>query len=92
MSARERHKQALRQVVDHFVGDMRGPDFKEKFVDEILLVSDANEDGASVVELNLCETESLILRPDTLYRFVVAPNCNRCTELGVSYRLQEKHT
>ena len=40
MSKRESHKQALRQIVDHFVGDMRGPIFKEKLVDEILRVND----------------------------------------------------
>ena len=40
MSKQESHKQALRQVVEHFVGDMRGPLFKEQFVDEILRVSE----------------------------------------------------
>ena len=90
MSTRESHKQALRQIVDHFVGNMRGPSFKEQLVDEILRVNGSGEGSASVVELNLCETERLILRPDTLYRFVVAPNCNRCTELGVICRQQEK--
>jgi hypothetical protein len=37
---RESHKQALRQRIDRFVGDMRGPLFKEQFVDEILRVND----------------------------------------------------
>jgi hypothetical protein len=41
-----------------------------------------------VVELKLCETERLVLRPDTLYRFVVAPDCDRCTELGAVYLLE----
>ena len=37
---RESHKQALRQLIDHYVGDMRGPIFKEKVVDEILRFHD----------------------------------------------------
>lgn len=50
MSAREKHKQALRQVVDHFVGDMRGPAFKEKLVDEILHVNDRFNSNPSLDE------------------------------------------
>ena len=37
---RESHKQALRQLIDRHVGDMRGPAFKERLVDEILRVHD----------------------------------------------------
>lgn len=40
MSTRESHRQALYQVVDHFVGDMRGPSFKAQLVDEILATHD----------------------------------------------------
>jgi len=34
-----------------------------------------------VVELALCETEMVILKPDQLYRFVVVPGCERCAKL-----------
>ena len=37
---RESHKQALSQLVDSFVGDTRGPAFKEKLVEEILRIND----------------------------------------------------
>ena len=50
MSKRENHKQALRQLVDHFVGDMRGPVFKEKLVDEILRVNDRFSHNPSLDE------------------------------------------
>jgi len=40
LNKRESHKQWLHQVVDHFVGDTRGPSFKEQLVDEILRVND----------------------------------------------------
>ena len=45
---RESHKQALRQLIDRFVGDMRGPIFKEQFVDEILRVNDRFNDNPSL--------------------------------------------
>lgn len=45
MSKRESHKQALRQAVDYFIGDMRGPIFKEKLVDEILRINDRFNDN-----------------------------------------------
>ena len=50
MSKRDSHKQALRQLVDHFVGDMRGPVFKEKLVDEILRVNDRFNHNPSLDE------------------------------------------
>ena len=50
MSRQESHKQALRQVVEHFVGDMRGPLFKEQFVDEILRVSERFNGNSSLDE------------------------------------------
>lgn len=37
---RESHKQALRQLLDRYIGDMRGPVFQEKLVDEILRIHD----------------------------------------------------
>jgi len=40
---------------------------------------------AEIIELRLCETERLILRPNVLYRFTVASDCPRCTELGAIY-------
>jgi hypothetical protein len=49
-SKRESHKQALRQLVDRFVGDMRGPVFKEQFVDEILRVNDRFNHNPSLDE------------------------------------------
>lgn len=33
------------------------------------------------IVLQLCETEHLILRPNTLYLFTVHPTCARCREL-----------
>jgi len=44
VSKKEFHKRVLCQAVDHFidnfVGDVRGPAFKEQLVDEILRVND----------------------------------------------------
>ena len=50
MSKRESHKQTLRQLVDRFVGDMRGPVFKEQLVDEILRVNDRFNHNPSLDE------------------------------------------
>ena len=36
----ESHKQVMSQLVDRFVGDIRGPAFKEKLVEEILCIND----------------------------------------------------
>ena len=36
----ETHKQPLSQLGDRFVGDMRGPAFKEKLVEEILRINE----------------------------------------------------
>ena len=47
---RESHKQALYQLVEHFVGDMRGTIFKEKLVDEILRVNDRFNSNPSLDE------------------------------------------
>jgi hypothetical protein len=33
------------------------------------------------IELRLCETEFLILKPNVFYMFTVDPNCSRCIEL-----------
>ena len=35
-----------------------------------------------VVEMRLCESERLFLKPDQLYRFTVADNCQRCKEIA----------
>jgi hypothetical protein len=37
---RESHKQALRQLLDRFIGSQSSDAFKEKFIDEILRVND----------------------------------------------------
>jgi hypothetical protein len=34
-----------------------------------------------VIELRLCETEQLVLKPRVLYHFTVDPACARCKEL-----------
>ena len=47
MSTSKAHRQALYQVVDHFVGDMRGPAFKAQLVDEILRTHDRFNAAAS---------------------------------------------
>ena len=36
----------------------------------------------SALELKLCETEQLFLKPDVLYRFSVDPDCERCREIA----------
>lgn len=38
-----------------------------------------------VCELYLCEPEKLFLRPNTIYRFSVDPDCPRCVALGKHY-------
>jgi hypothetical protein len=38
-------------------------------------------ESLTFIEMRLCETERLILKPDQLYRFTVDPNCTRCNEL-----------
>lgn len=40
------------------------------------------DDELMVVELCLCETEHLVLRPHQLYYFVVDEDCARCKELA----------
>ena len=35
-----------------------------------------------VVEMRLCESERLFIKPDQLYRFSVAENCQRCKEIA----------
>lgn len=45
-----------------------------------------------VLEMFLCETERVILKPNQLYRFNVDPNCDRCKYLakeGDPSRLKE---
>lgn len=37
------------------------------------------------MEMALCESESLCLRPDTPYIFRVYPNCKRCAEMASAY-------
>jgi hypothetical protein len=43
-----------------------------------------------VWEMRLCESRSVYLRPDVLYRFSVAPGCKRCVELAEKYADREK--
>ena len=40
MSKRESHKQALRTIIDRFVGDRLGPAFKEQLIEEVLRVNE----------------------------------------------------
>lgn len=45
-----------------------------------------------VLELRLCETERLILKPNRLYLFTVDPQCNRCCKLaGLSAPLSTEY-
>lgn len=37
---------------------------------------------SQIIEMGLCETEQVILKPDQLYKFVEMPNCKRCAELA----------
>lgn len=38
--------------------------------------------GDDVLEMGLCETEHVLLKPNRTYRFVVMPDCDRCKELA----------
>ena len=35
-----------------------------------------------VFEMRLCETDNVVLKPDTTYRFTVDPHCPRCVNLS----------
>ena len=37
------------------------------------------------LEMCLCESHRLILRPGKLYRFRVDPDCEKCVEMGRTY-------
>ena len=37
---------------------------------------------SKVIEMNLCETHKLILKPNQLYRFVVAKDCKDCIAMA----------
>lgn len=39
-----------------------------------------------IVELMLCETERLALKPDVIYRFKVDQNCESCCRLAAVYK------
>jgi hypothetical protein len=38
-----------------------------------------------VIELALCESKHLVLRPNTLYKFIVIPTCEECKKLASVY-------
>ena len=42
------------------------------------------------LEMYLCESHGLILRPGKLYRFRVAPNCDSCVQMASAYD-EENH-
>lgn len=44
-------------------------------------------DPAFPLIMQLCEAEQVILRPDTLYKFVVTSSCKRCAELKAAYNV-----
>lgn len=44
-------------------------------------------DESEVIEMALCETEHLGLRPNVLYRFSVRPECRRCAEMAAAYEV-----
>jgi hypothetical protein len=44
-----------------------------------------------VIEMALCETQILFLRPNQLYRFVVIPGCAECARLAAIYDKREEN-
>lgn len=45
----------------------------------------AKDVGEGVEEMRLCEQEFLTLRPNQLYRFTVAPGCEKCEGIAAVY-------
>lgn len=45
----------------------------------------ALEGAHEVVEMRLCESRRLALRPDVFYRFTIAPGCQACAEANEPY-------
>lgn len=50
-----------------------------------MIVFSLDQTQLDVIELNLCEQEHLILKPDQLYLFLAAPDCPDCQRLKEIY-------
>lgn len=44
---------------------------------------------SEVTEMYLCEVAHLFLRPNQLYRFIVAPDCQKCIDLASHYPIKK---